>query len=65
MCNLCRLPGVETNSSEIYTYTDPEPDIPLYANRSVDQKYQDHKMVIALGQWTRNLLIDPGGVLIY
>ena len=42
VCNLCSLPNVETSSSAIYTYTDPEPDIPLYANRSIDQKYQNH-----------------------
>nr|XP_022338772.1 CUB and sushi domain-containing protein 3-like [Crassostrea virginica] len=42
VCNLCTLPDVKTNSSAIYTYLNENPQIPLYANRSVDQKYQNH-----------------------
>ena len=45
MCNLCSLPGAETHSSDFYTYTATLeiPYTPLYANRSVDQKYQNHR----------------------
>nr|XP_022338234.1 uncharacterized protein LOC111133832 [Crassostrea virginica] len=42
VCNLCSLPDVETKSSDIYIYTPPHPYLPLYANRSVDQEYQNH-----------------------
>ncbi|XP_078334140.1 uncharacterized protein LOC111133824 [Crassostrea virginica] len=52
VCNLCSLPNVETSSSEIYIYTDPEPDIHLYANRSIDQKYQNHSIGDCFGSKT-------------
>nr|XP_022338211.1 E-selectin-like [Crassostrea virginica] len=44
VCNLCRLPNVDTNSSDIYEYkkTDKQRYIPLYASLAVDQKYQNH-----------------------
>ncbi|XP_078334145.1 uncharacterized protein LOC111133852 isoform X5 [Crassostrea virginica] len=52
VCNLCTLPDVETNSSAIYTYTQLNPQIPLYANRSVDQKYQNHSRGDCFGSKT-------------
>nr|XP_022338253.1 uncharacterized protein LOC111133841 isoform X2 [Crassostrea virginica] len=42
VCNLCSLPGAETHSSDIYNYT-KNPYTPLYPNRSVDHKYQNHR----------------------
>ena len=44
VCNLCRLPNVDTRSSAIYKYekTSDQRYIPLNASLAVDQKYQNH-----------------------
>ncbi|XP_078334146.1 uncharacterized protein LOC111131419 [Crassostrea virginica] len=71
VCNLCSLPGAETHSSDIYTYTE-NPYTPLYPNRSVDQKYQNHRNGDCFGSVDRDSItrawwsiILPGLATIY
>nr|XP_022338198.1 uncharacterized protein LOC111133804 isoform X2 [Crassostrea virginica] len=54
VCNLCSLPDVETNSSEIYIYENFIPKLHLYANRSVDQEYQNHSIGDCFGSVDRD-----------